>query len=49
MSGNELTTLFVTGITNGLLQGAKIIAPYIIGFCVICVIIGFIKGKFKKK
>lgn len=49
MSGEDITILVTQGWINGLLMGVKILAPYIIGFCLICLIIGILKGKFKKK
>lgn len=49
MSGEELGNLITKSFINGLIQGAIIMAPYIIGFCVLCVIIGLVKKKFRKK
>lgn len=43
MSGEELAGLMTQGLINGLLQGALIMLPYIIGFCVLCVLIGAVK------
>ena len=37
------------GLISGLIQGAIIMAPYIIGFCVLCIIIHFIKKFFRRK
>lgn len=49
MSGEELARLMTQGLINGLLQGAIIMLPYIIGFCVLCVVIGAIKRFLRKR
>ena len=49
MNGTELGGLIAQGLIDGLLQGAKIMLPYIIVFCVICVVIGTIKRLLQKR
>lgn len=49
MSTSDLIPIFTGGLTSGLLAGAKIMAPYIIGFCVLCVVVAVIKRIFRKK
>lgn len=48
MSGEELAGLITQGLINGLLQGALIMLPYIIGFCLLCVLIGAVKKAFRR-
>lgn len=49
MDGTEIGILVSQGLINGLLQGALILAPYIIGFCILCVLIGIVKHLFRRK
>lgn len=45
----DISATITGGIVNGLLIGARIMAPYVIGFCAICVVIAIIKRVFRKK
>ena len=49
MDGTELANLMIQGFMNGLIEGAKIFAPYVIGFCVLCVVIGLVKRAYRKR
>ena len=49
MNGAELGGLIAQGLINGLLQGAAMMLPYIIGFCVLCVVFGTIKRLIRKR
>ena len=49
MSGEELAGLMTQGLVSGLLQGILILAPYFIGFCILCLLIGAIKRAFRRK
>lgn len=48
MSGEELAGLMTQGLIDGLLQGALIMLPYIVGFCLLCLLIGAIKRAFRR-
>lgn len=47
MTGEEMAGLMTEGLINGILQGFIIMAPYIIGFCVLCVLLRLVKGLFR--
>lgn len=49
MSGDQLASLFTDSLMSGLLEGVKIIAPYIIGFCILCIIVAVVKKILRKK
>lgn len=49
MSGDELANLMIQGWIQGLIQGAIIMAPYIIGFCILCIIVKSIKTSLRKR
>ena len=49
MSGEELAGLMTQGLVSGLLHGVLILAPYFIGFCILCLLIGAIKRVFRRK
>lgn len=49
MSGTEIGLLATQGILSGIFAAAKILAPYVIVFCLSCVIIGKIKRSKRKK
>lgn len=49
MNGEEMAGLVTQGLINGLLQGALLLAPYFIGFCVLCLLVGTVKRAFHKK
>lgn len=49
MNGEEMAGLVTQGLINGLLQGALLLAPYFIGFCVLCLLIGAAKRAFRRK
>ena len=49
MSSEELAGLMTQGLISGLLQGALMLAPYFIGFCILCLLIGAIKRSFRRK
>lgn len=49
MNGEEITGLITQGLTKGLIQGALIMFPYIIEFCILCLLIKFIKTAFRKR
>lgn len=38
MSSEELAGLMTQGLISGLLQGALMLAPYFIGFCILCLL-----------
>ncbi len=48
MNGEEMAELVSQGLINGLLQGVRIMLPYFIGFCVLCVLIRSVKKMFKR-
>lgn len=49
MNGEEMAGLITKGLVNGLLQGALILAPYFIGFCILCLLVRAVKQTFRKK
>lgn len=49
MNGTEIGKMVIQGMLSGILQGLKIMLPYIISFCVICVLIGVVKRHSKKR
>lgn len=49
MNGEEIAGLVAQGISNGLLQGVLLLAPYFIGFCVLCLLIRVIRQTLRKK
>ena len=44
MNGEEMAGLITKGLINGLLQGALILAPYFIGFCILCLLVRAVHG-----
>lgn len=49
MNGEEMAGLVTQGLLNGLLQGALMMAPYFVGFCILCLLVGAVKRAFRKK
>jgi len=48
MNGEEMAGLVTQGLTSGLLQGVMMMLPYIIGFCVLYVVIRAVKKLFRQ-
>lgn len=49
MNGEEIAGLVTQGLLNGLLQGVLLLAPYFIGFCILCLLIRAVKQTFRRK
>lgn len=49
MNGEEMAGLVTQGLLNGLLQGVLLLAPYFIGFCILCLLIRAVKRTFRRK